>query len=222
MNLLQETLNALKENGKTPADVRWVGRASISAKCTWEDFAKQANFEYNNGYGGAEIPTDLVVVGDNWWLERAEHGGSEWWEFNTTPAEPKWDSHEFSRCLELGAENSLRVTQGRMDVYYDLLQTPESVILKGNGTSEQDGEKPSLDGRGGPMAYSFDIKLRQYGCINAQDFVDLIGEKCQFAFTVNSDDGAVAKELIGTTKSVHFCDRNVAKITVEFPAEAKE
>lgn len=32
MNLLQETMNALKENGKTPADVRWVGRASISAK----------------------------------------------------------------------------------------------------------------------------------------------------------------------------------------------
>lgn len=28
MNLLQETMNALKENGKTPADVRWVGRAS--------------------------------------------------------------------------------------------------------------------------------------------------------------------------------------------------
>lgn len=34
MNLLQETMNALKENGKTPADVRWVGRASISAKCS--------------------------------------------------------------------------------------------------------------------------------------------------------------------------------------------
>ena len=34
MNLLQETMNALKENGKTPADVRWVGRESISAKCS--------------------------------------------------------------------------------------------------------------------------------------------------------------------------------------------
>ena len=222
MNLLKETLDALKENGKTPADVRWAGRASISAKCTWEDFAKQANFEYDSGYGGVEIPADLVVVGDNWWLERAEYDGSEWWEFKTIPVEPKLDSHEFSRCLELGGENSLRVTQGRMDVYYELLQTPESVILKGNGTSEQDGEKPSLDGRGGPRVYSFVIKLREYGCINAQNFVGLIGEKCKFAFTVNSDDGAVAKELMGTTKSVYFCDRNVVKITVEVPAEAKE
>ncbi len=51
MNLLQETMNALKENGKTPADVRWVGRESINAKCSWDEFVKQANFEYNNGYG---------------------------------------------------------------------------------------------------------------------------------------------------------------------------
>lgn len=221
MNLLKETLNALKENGKTPADVRWVGRASISAKCAWEDFAKQANFEYDNSYGWMEIPADLVVAGDDWWLERAEYDGSEWWEFKTAPAEPKWDNHEFSRCLELGVENGLRVTQGCMDIYYELLQTPESVILKGNGASEQDGEKLSLDGGGGPRTYSFDIKLREYGCISAQDFVGLIGEKCKFAFTVNSDDGAVAKELTGTTKSVYFCDRNVVKITVEVLDEIK-
>lgn len=80
----------------------------------------------------------------------------------------------------------------------------------------------TLDGRGGPRVYSFDINLRQYGGINAQEFVDLIGEKRQFAFTVKGHDGAVAKELVGTTKSVHFCDRNVVKITVEFPAEVKE
>lgn len=222
MNLLQETLDALKENGKTPADVRWVGRASISAKCTWEDFAKQANLEYNNRYGWMKIPADLVAVGDNWWLEREEDDVAEWWEFKAIPKVEERDSHAFSRCLELGVESALRVTQGCKDVYYDLLQTPESVILKGNGTSEQDGEKPSLDGRGGPRAYSFVIKLREYGSINARDFVGLIGEKRKFAFTVNGDDGAVAKELMGTTKSVYFCDKNVVKITVEFPAEVKE
>jgi hypothetical protein len=80
----------------------------------------------------------------------------------------------------------------------------------------------TLDGRGGPRVCSFDIKLRQRGCINAQHFVDLIGEKCQFAFTVNGDDGAVAKELVGTTKSVSFYGGNVVKITVELPAEVKE
>lgn len=215
MNLLQETLDALKENGKTPADVRWVGRESINAKCSWDDFAKQANFEYDAGYGSEEIPVDLIVAGDDWWLERAEYDGSEWWEFKAVPAEPDCESHAPSRCLDLGVEDRLRITKERINGYYELLQEPECVRLKGNGASEQDGEKPSLDGSGGPMVYSFDIKLRQYGGINAQDFVDLIGEKCQFAFTVNGDDGAVAKELMGTVKSVHFCDRNVAKITVE-------
>lgn len=147
---------------------------------------------------------------------------AEWWEFKAIPKVEERDSHAFSRCLDLGGEDRLRITQGRRSGYYELLQAPEGVRLKENGASEQDGEKPSLDGRGGPRVYSFDISLRQYGDINAQDFVDLIGEKCQFAFTVNGDDGAVAKELIGTVKSVHFCDRNVAKITVEFPAEVKE
>lgn len=103
MNLLQETMNALKENGKIPADVRWVGRASISAKCSWDDFSKQADFEYNDSYGWQEIPADLVVVGDNWWLERAEYDGSEWWEFKTIPKEPRWSGHAFSCDLGIGA-----------------------------------------------------------------------------------------------------------------------
>lgn len=222
MNLLNETLNILKENGKTTADVRWVGRGSVNAKCSWDDFAKQANFEYDAGYGSAEIPGDLIVAGDDWWLERAEHGGSEWWEFKAVPAEPDLDSHASSRCLDLGAEDRLRITEGHRNGYYELLQAPEGIRLKGNGASEQDGEKPSLDGRGGHTVYSFEINLRQCAGINAQHFVDLIGEKRQFAFTVKGDDGAVAKELMGTAKSVHFCDRNVVKITVEFTAEVKE
>lgn len=102
MNLLQETLDALKENGKTPADVRWVGRESINAKCSWDEFVKQANFEYNNGYGWPEIPKDLVVVGDDWWIERAEYDGAEWWEFKTLPVEPKVSKSVFNRELGLG------------------------------------------------------------------------------------------------------------------------
>ena len=222
MNLLQETVNDLKENGKTPADVRWVGRESINAKCGWEDFVKQANFEYDNGYSGVEIPRDLVVVGDDWWLERAECDGSEWWEFKVVPAEPDLDSHASSLRLDLGVVDRLRITQGRRNGYFELLQAPEGVRLNGNGASEQDGEKPSLDGRGGPRVYSFSIKFREDVRINANEFLDLIGKDRIFAFTTKSDDGVAAKELIGTTKSVSFYDGNVVKITVEFPAEVKE
>lgn len=222
MNLLKETLDALKENGKTPADVRWVCRTSISARCTWEDFAKQANFEYDNSSGWMEIPADLVVVGDDWWLEREEDDVAEWWEFKAIPKVEERDSHAFSRCLDLGGEDRLRITQGRRSGYYELLQAPEGVRLKGNGASEQDGEKPSLDGRGGPRVYSFSIKFRGDVRINANEFLDLIGKDRIFAFTTKSDDGAAAKELIGTTKSVSFYGGDVVKITVEVPAEVKE
>lgn len=222
MNLLNETLNILKENRKTPADVRWVGRESVNAKCSWDDFAKQANFEYDNEYGIAEIPGDLIVAGDDWWLERAEYDGSERWEFKTAPAEPDLDSHASSRCLGLGAEDRLRITRGRRNGYYELSQAPEGVRLKGNGASEQGGEKPSLDGRGGPRVYSFSIKFREDVRINANEFLDLIGKDRIFAFTTKSDDGAAAKELIGTTRSVSFYGGNVVKITVEFPTEVKE
>ena len=31
---------------------------------------------------------DLLIVGDDWWLERHEYDGAEWWEFKTLPCEP--------------------------------------------------------------------------------------------------------------------------------------
>ena len=95
-------------------------------------------------------------------------------------------------------------------------------ILNENGASEQDGESPSLDGRGGHRVYSLIIKFREDVRINTKEFLNLIGKDCIFAFTTKSDGGDVAKELIGTTKSVSFYGGNVVKITVEVPAEVKE
>lgn len=86
MNLLEETINFLKENGKTFADVRWVGCSTFTIDI--ELFFKLADRNYDDGYGGAEVAQDLVVVGDDWWLERHEYDGSEWWEFKTLPQKP--------------------------------------------------------------------------------------------------------------------------------------
>lgn len=86
-NLLKETAEKLKDNGKTPDDVLWVG--SVGSYSTWENFAIVANVEYDSGYGGAEVAEDLLVVGKNWWLERHEYDGSEWWEFKSLPPKPK-------------------------------------------------------------------------------------------------------------------------------------
>lgn len=88
-NLRQETAEYLKQNGKTAADVRWVQFGhNPSFRCTFEEFVAAANFEYDSGYGGAEVDQALKVVGDDWWLERGEYDGSEWWEFKTMPTKP--------------------------------------------------------------------------------------------------------------------------------------
>ena len=90
MNLLKETIEELTENGKSESDVLWVGRGFYA--CNYEkqeDFKAKADFEYDNGYGGNEIPMDLIVVGKDFWLERHEYDGAEWWEFKTMPKEPK-------------------------------------------------------------------------------------------------------------------------------------
>lgn len=89
INLLQETEQALKQRGLSPEDVLWIGRPEHNWKCDWAGFVKQANFIYDNGYGSAEIPMDLVVVGKDWWLERYEYDGAEWWEFKRAPKEPE-------------------------------------------------------------------------------------------------------------------------------------
>lgn len=81
--LLDETVEVLQECGKSPADVRWVGNKA--AQGSWDDFAALANFEYDAGFGRQEINDDLVIVGDDWWLERYEYDGSEEWAFKTPP-----------------------------------------------------------------------------------------------------------------------------------------
>lgn len=40
---------------------------------------------YDAGYGSAEIREDLLIVGTDWWLERDEYDGSEWWTFCMMP-----------------------------------------------------------------------------------------------------------------------------------------
>ena len=95
MNLLKETLEFLKENNLEPKDVLWVGNSEI--KTDWDNFAKIANINYNSGYGGQKVAYDLLIVGKDWWLERHEYDGSEWWEFKQLPKEP--GSNVKLRCV---------------------------------------------------------------------------------------------------------------------------
>ena len=92
-NLLVETIQKLEDCGKQPSDVKWVGMSDGTKACTWEEFVKIADFYYDNGYKGDPcIDLSFVIVGDNWWLERYEYDGSEWWEYKELPKLK--DTHE--------------------------------------------------------------------------------------------------------------------------------
>jgi hypothetical protein len=85
-NLLKETLVALQANNFTTKDVLWVGDKNGIMAISWEKFKLIAEkIDYYAGYEGPKIAKDLVIVGKDWWLERHEYDGREWWEFKTIP-----------------------------------------------------------------------------------------------------------------------------------------
>lgn len=85
-NLWEETIEFLKENDKTFEDVLFIqGEDFKVTKENFEIVAKKT--DYDSGFGAQRVATDLVLVGDGWWIERAEYDGSEWWKFKTIPTE---------------------------------------------------------------------------------------------------------------------------------------
>ncbi len=87
MNLLKETKEILKQNNKKIEDIRWIGNNIYFVDI--EKFIEIANVNYNDDFGSSKVAEDLLIVGDNWWLERHEYDGSEWWEYKTIPIMPK-------------------------------------------------------------------------------------------------------------------------------------
>lgn len=86
-NLLIETLQTLAYNGKTTQDVKWVGSKDGEYSIDWDSFAIIAgDTNYDSGFGTVYVNSDLVIVGSDWWLERYEYDGSEWWEFKKLPS----------------------------------------------------------------------------------------------------------------------------------------
>lgn len=85
MNLLQETRNALARAGKGPEDVVWCGSKAGAYWFTWAQFEQLTDRDYNDSWGIENVAMDLVVVGADWWLERGEYDGSEWWDFRIRP-----------------------------------------------------------------------------------------------------------------------------------------
>ena len=99
VNLLRETLTALQELGKNAEDVVFIGNSR--SQCSWNDFLILADIEYDDGYGGAEILNNLVIVfKDGTHLQRAEYDGSEWWEYRRPYKIPSGKLTDLKSLLE--------------------------------------------------------------------------------------------------------------------------
>ena len=86
INLLEETKRILQVHGKSLKDIVWLG--TEDEEISLSTFIKNADIEYYSGYGRNEVNLDLVIVGEDFWLERAEYDGSEWWEYKEMPTRP--------------------------------------------------------------------------------------------------------------------------------------
>jgi hypothetical protein len=90
MNLLTETQEAITRSGHTITDIIFIGSEASGHSCTWTEFCTLANFDYDDGFGGQEIATDLIIVfadGQKMW--RCEYDGSEWWGYSTPFKRPE-------------------------------------------------------------------------------------------------------------------------------------
>jgi hypothetical protein len=80
MNLLAETIEWITRTKHTPADIVYIGSRD-GYSCTWDEFTRLADIEYDNGYGGQRVATDLEIhFRDGGWMQRGEYDGSEWWD----------------------------------------------------------------------------------------------------------------------------------------------
>lgn len=82
-NLLQETKNVIKDNGLEIKDIIFIGSLRSGHTCSWKQFRRLADVEYNSGFGAQRIASDLVIVFQSTTLmERVEYDGSEGWKVN--------------------------------------------------------------------------------------------------------------------------------------------
>ena len=84
MNLLKETREILKDNGRNIKDIKYVQGNDFGFSV--DKFLELADTEYNDGFGSPKVAEDLIVIGEDWWLERHEYDGSEWWEYKELPS----------------------------------------------------------------------------------------------------------------------------------------
>lgn len=81
-NLLEQTKKAIGRSNHSIEDIVYIGSRRTGHSCTWDDFCKLADKEYDDGYGSQEVAEDLTITfKDNSILLRWEYDGREWWKY---------------------------------------------------------------------------------------------------------------------------------------------
>lgn len=88
INLWEETVEELSDNGKSWEDVKYV-LLDDETEIEKDYYPILANRIYDNGFGGVNVSLGLQIVGDDWWLERQEYDGSENFVFKKLPKRQK-------------------------------------------------------------------------------------------------------------------------------------
>lgn len=107
MNLLHETIDDIRRSGHTPDDIIFIGSERSGHQCTWAEFEILADREYDAGYGGQRVATDLkIVFSDGHTMWRGEYDGSEWWAFSK-PFEMPSENHKIQSLFARSSWESL-------------------------------------------------------------------------------------------------------------------
>lgn len=86
MSFYKETIAILEQNNKSLDDVAWVGTEFVEIPI--QNFVELADFDYDDGFGAQKVASDLLIVGQDFWMKRVEHDGAERWQYHTMPQRP--------------------------------------------------------------------------------------------------------------------------------------
>lgn len=81
INLLQETIKVIQACGHTEREIVFIGSMDSGHRCTWAQFEKLADIEYDADFGRQNVARDLVIVfTDGNRLARFDYDGEESWK----------------------------------------------------------------------------------------------------------------------------------------------
>lgn len=93
VNFCEETISRLAFYNYIIDDIAWIGNRFFDIPIH-EFFDAARKTTYNNGYGSAAMPMDLLIVmKDGSYFERGEYDGSEWWRYVPIIERPNMHTH---------------------------------------------------------------------------------------------------------------------------------